>query len=65
MCLDDSDVIERTNTLNSDDVNKYDITQLYMVELPPERLHEAVYETIDDYDTSDSASFEIDERLLD
>jgi hypothetical protein len=63
---DDSDgLVEHSTTLNTDDVNKYDITQVYTVELPADRRHEAKYETIDDYDTSDSASFEIDERLLD
>ena len=57
--------MEHTTTLNSEDVNKYDITQVFNFILPPERKDEARYETIDDYDSSDSATLEIDERLLD
>ena len=62
---DSDSLVESSDTLSNDDVNKYDITQVYTFELPDDRNNEAVYETIDDYDSSDSAALEIDERLLD
>ena len=41
------------------------MTQVYSFELPPHRQDEANYETMDDNDGSDSALFELDDRLID
>ena len=51
--------------LEIDDVSKFDVTQVYSFELPPHRQDEANYETMDDNDGSDSALFELDDRLID
>ena len=59
------DDIERVDKLEIDDVSKFDVTQVYSFELPPHRQDEANYETMDDNDGSDSALFELDDRLID
>ena len=59
------DDIERVDKLDVDDVSKFDVTQVYSFELPPHRQDEANYETMDDNDGSDSALFELDDRLID
>ena len=61
----EKDEIERVDKLEVDDVSKFDVTQVYSFEIPPERQDEAIYETMDDNDGSDSALFELDDRLID
>ena len=41
------------------------MTQVYTFELSPDRQDEAIYETMEDNDGSDSALFELDDRLID
>lgn len=53
-----------SSTLESDDVNKYDVTQVYTFVLPKDRQHESYYET--SFDVIDNEEqFEIDDRLID
>ena len=53
-----------STTLESDDVNKYDVTQVYTFVLEQSRQHEAYYET--SFDVIDNEEqFEIDDRLID
>lgn len=57
--------IERVDRLETDDVSKFDVTQVYSFELAPDRQDEANYETMEDNDGNDSALFELDDRLID
>ena len=61
----EKDEIERVDKLEVDDTSKFDVTVVYSFELPPERQDEAIYETMDDNDGSDTALFELDDRLID
>lgn len=51
--------------ISKNDANMFYVTQVMTIELPPSRMEEAKYETIDDCDYSDSAMLELDERLID
>ena len=53
-----------SNTLESDDVNKYDVTQVYSFVLESDRQHEAYYETSFDVMSSEE-HWELDDRLID
>ena len=53
-----------STTLESDDVNKYDVTQVYKFELDAHRKHEAYYETSFDVMGSEE-HWELDDRLID
>lgn len=53
-----------SNTLESDDVNKYDVTQVYSFVLESDRQHEAYYETSFDVMGSEE-HWELDDRLID
>lgn len=53
-----------SSTLESDDVNKYDVTQVYTFILHPDRQAEAYYETSFDVISSDE-HWELDDRLID
>lgn len=63
-CAEEVDTLETSSSLEADDVNKYDVTQVYTVELPAARADEAVYETLDDCDSSE-LMWELDDRLID
>ena len=52
------------STLESDDVNKYDVTQVYQFVLDADRQHEAYYETSFDVMGSEE-HWELDDRLID
>ena len=53
-----------STTLENDDVNKYDVTQVYTFVLDESRQHEAYYET--SFDVIDSEEhWELDDRLID
>ena len=56
--------VTTSSTLESDDVNKYDVTQVYTFLLDEERKHEAFYETQYDVLGSDE-HWELDDRLID
>ena len=53
-----------SSTLESDDVNKYDVTQVYQFVLEADRQHEAYYETSFDVMGSEE-HWELDDRLID
>ena len=53
-----------SSTLESDDVNKYDVTQVYQFVLEANRQHEAYYETSFDV-IGDEEHWELDDRLID
>ena len=53
-----------SSTLESDDVNKYDVTQVYQFVLEADRQHEAYYETSFDV-IGDEEHWELDDRLID
>ena len=53
-----------SSTLESDDVNKYDVTQVYSFVLDENRYDEAYYETSFDIMGSEE-HWELDDRLID
>ena len=56
--------VTMSSTLENDDINKYDVTQVYTFLLDDDRRHEAQYETINDVMGIDE-HWELDDRLID